>query len=370
MNFLTLFFANSKLLTGISIFFAFLFSCNPVPNKPSAHENGGFVQHKDFSLKLPENDYVTYINKDIPFEIKSLHKDVFPDSVEIYLEGKKVLTNIGSGLTFTGTSILTKTGRQNMRFKIFYADSLIQVLNSRMTVLSDIEPTEFKYKILRTLPHDPTSYVQGLIYNKGIIYEGSGQYSKSKLKKIDPKNGETLFEIKLDNEFFGEGITLLNKKIYQLTYQSKVGFIYDVESFELIRKFDLQTVEGWGLTNDTKNLISSDGSAVLYFNDPEYLTQVGQMDVCDHKGLVNNLNELEYVNGFIWSNVYGQKYLIKIDASNGKVVGKLNLENIFPKNLPDDIDHVLNGIAWNPDKKTFYITGKLWPVMYEAEILE
>ena len=372
MDFLTLIFANSKLLTGISILFAFIFSCNPVPNKHIAiqNKNKEIVQHQDFTLEQPENDFITYLDKDIQFVINPLHKDVNPDSIEIYLSGNKAFSSRGAKLTFTGTSILKKTGRQTIRLKIFYKDSLNQVLTSRITVLADKDPAELKYKLISTLPHDPASYVQGLIYNKGLLYEGSGQYAKSKLKKVNPKNGETIFEIKLNDEFFGEGITLINDKIYQLTYQSKVGFIYNAETFELIRKFDLQIVEGWGLTNDTKNLISSDGSSILYFYDPEYLTQTGQLDVCDHKGLVTRLNELEYIDGVIWANVYGQKYIVKIDINTGKVIGKLNLENLFPKGLPDDIDHVLNGIAFNPETKTFYITGKLWPIMYEIEIFD
>jgi glutamine cyclotransferase len=370
MNFLTFTFANSNILTGISIFFAFLFSCDPVPKRHSTLIHKEPIQHQSFALVQPENDLVTYLNEEIHFEIKPLQINAFPDSIQVYLDGNKNFTSRGAGLSFTPTSIFEKTGRQNIRLKIFFNDSLNQVLTTRITVLADKNPSELKYKVIRTLPHDPTAYVQGLIYYKSLLYEGSGQYAKSKLKKINPKNGETIFEIKLDDEFFGEGITLFNNKIYQLTYQSRVGFVYDAESFELIRKFDLQTVEGWGLTHDSKNIISSDGSSVLYFYDPEYLTQVGQLDVCDHTGLVDSLNELEYIDGYIWANIYGQKNIVKIDVRSGKIVGKLNLENLFPKNVPDDMDHVLNGIAFNPETNTYYITGKLWPLMYEIEIFD
>jgi glutaminyl-peptide cyclotransferase len=370
MDFLTFIFANSKILTGLSFAFAFLFSCNPVSTKNNINPSHKTEENQCFALNKPANDFITKLDKSILFEIQSLQKDKIADSVEIYLEGLKVFTNRGPELTFTGTSIFKKTGRENIRLKIFYNDSLNQVLTCRITILSDKIPSELHYKVIRSIPHDPTSYVQGLIYYKGLIYEGSGLPSRSKLKKIDPENGATLYEIKLDDEFFGEGITLLNDKIYQLTYKSKVGFIYDAKSFELIRKFDLQTVEGWGLTNDNKNLISSDGSSVLYYYDPEYLTQVGQTDVCDQNGLVTSLNELEFYKGVIWANIYGQKIIVKIDAETGKIIGKLDLDHLFPKNIADDIDHVLNGIAFNSETNTYYITGKLWPVMYEIEIFD
>jgi glutamine cyclotransferase len=366
MNFLTFTFAN--LLTSVSVIFAFLFSCNPVPENKTTHSNSEFSQQPAFALAQPENDFVTYFNKDIQFEIKALQNNKLPDSVEVFIDGNKALTNRGTNLSFTGNSIFEKAGQQNIRLKLYYNDSLMQVLSSRITVLADKDPSELKYKIIRNIPHDETAYVQGLIYYDGCLYEGTGQTTKSKLKKLNPKDGKTLFEIKLDDEFFGEGITILNNKIYQLTYRSKIGFVYDVSSFELIRKFDLQTFEGWGLTDDKKNLISSDGSSMLYFYDPEYLTQVGQMEVCNHNGLVARLNELEYTDGFVWANIYGEKYIVKIDIRTGIITGKLNLEELYPKNITDDMDHVLNGIAFNPETKTFYVTGKLWPVIYEIEI--
>jgi glutamine cyclotransferase len=129
-------------------------------------------------------------------------------------------------------------------------------------------------------------------------------------------------------------------------------------------------MEGWGLTNDSVNLIVSDGSSVLYFYDPEYFTQVDQLDVCDNKGLATALNELEYVSDVIWANVYGKPFILKIDAKTGKVLASLNLETLFPKKMPRDMDHVLNGIAYNPDNNTYFVSGKYWPVMYEIRIIE
>lgn len=370
MNPVALTVLNTKILAFFSFALSFLLSCNP------KQANNSIVPHENqksqwvFSLSEPQQDLLTVNGQKIDIKISTSEKDVIPDSTFIYIGGDLVLTKKDPSLAFNVEVKPKKVGKQAIRVVIYYSDSLSQNLNSRITVISEINPVKFQYKLLKTLSHDETSYTQGLVINDNVIYEGTGRNYNSKLRKIDPESGEILKETKLEDEFFGEGITLINNKIYQLTYRSKIGLVYDAESFEIIRKFDLQTVEGWGLTNDLKNLISSDGSSNLYFYDPEYLTQVDQLEVCNNKGPVTNLNELEYVDGFIWANVYGEPYIVKIDAQSGSITGILDLENLFPKGISRDIDHVLNGIAYNRDSKTFYITGKLWPVMYEIKIIE
>jgi len=149
-----------------------------------------------------------------------------------------------------------------------------------------------------------------------------------------------------------------------------VGFVYNLETFELIRKFSMQTREGWGLTTDGQYLIVSDGSSLIYYYDREYFTQTNQLDVSDQKELVGKLNELEYVNGYIWANIYGKSWIVKIESKTGIIKAQIDLKNIFPKGMPVSYDYVLNGIAYNPDNNTFFITGKLWPVIYEIKIVD
>lgn len=361
---------NPVLLTGSIFISTFLFSCNPksVNNHEAAEKLS--MAEQVFSLTMPKWEHVTTNGQQFEIKIKATEKEVLPDSTYIYLGGYLLMAQKNSSLSFTAVANPKKVGKHNLRVVIYYSDSLTQDLNCPITVLSDIKPKKLKYKLLRTLPHDNTSYTQGLVYYNHTIYEGTGGNHNSKLRKIHPDNGKILKEIKLEDGFFGEGITIIGNKIYQLTYLSKIGFIYDLETFEVLRKFDLQTFEGWGLTNDSKNLISSDGSSILYFYDPEYLTQVDQLDVCNDKGLVTKLNELEYVDGYVWSNVYGESYIVKIDTRSGSVVSVLDLQSLFPKDIPLDMDHVLNGIAYNNDSKTFYVTGKFWPVMHEIRITE
>lgn len=368
MNLLSL--ANTKLLTVFPLVLSLLVSCNPKPTSNNDLTDTHQITKQVFSLVNPKRDFILRKGQPIEIQIKTTDKDILPDSIHIYIGADLISSLKNSSLLTTINATPLKLGKQNLRVVVYFNDSLSQNLNCPVVILSDTKPILLRQKVIRSFPHDESSYTQGFIYYNHALYEGTGRNGNSKLRKIDPMNGKVLKEIKLDNEFFGEGITIFNNEIYQLTYLSKVGFIYDLESFELIRKFDLQTSEGWGLTNDSKNLISSDGSSILYFYDPEYLTQVSQIDVCDDKGPITNLNELEYIEGYIYANVYGEPVIVKIDAQTGAVVAKLDLQSIFPENIPLDIDHVLNGIAFNHETKTFFVTGKLWPIIYEINIFE
>ena len=357
-----------KSLAGIFLCIAFFFSCNAGPKNTGAE-----IQRKPkkaFTLIAPELDYVCSIKDSIHFVMDANRKSLQTDSVQVFVNGIKITTETASPLKFLRKSPFIRVGRQNLRFVVYYNDSLNQTLSTRITVLSDIQPAGLTYEAIRSIPHSADAYIQGLFYYNGFLYEGTGKEHRSRLMKIDPKDGKIIMQRKIGDQYFGEGITRWKNSIYQLTYMEKVGFVYDISTFRQIREFNLQTMEGWGLTNNDKNLIASDGSSVLYFYDPEYFIQVDQLDVCDNKGLATQLNELEYVPDVVWANVYGQPYIVKIDLKNGKVLARLNLEALFPKDVPRDMDHVLNGIAYNPDKNTFFVTGKFWPVMYEIRILE
>jgi glutamine cyclotransferase len=357
---------HSRTLAGVIICITIFFSCNAGP-KNTVPESVS-KPRKLFTLISPEPDYVCSFNDSVHYEIRPVKKDLKVDSVQLFIAGNKVATETASPLKFVQKSVFRKVGRQSLRLVVHYSDNLSQTLATQITVLSDIEPSILQYKQIRSLPHSADAYIQGLFWYKGFLYEGTGQPGHSKLMKIDPANGKILMERKIGDEFFGEGIARWKNSIYQLTYRQKVGFVYDLTTFEKIREFDLQTMEGWGLTTNDTALIVSDGSSVLYFYDPEYYSQTDQIDVCDNRGLDTQLNELEYTDGIIWANVYGEPYILKIDAKSGKVLGRLNLESLFPKGIPRDMDHVLNGIAYNPDNHSFFVTGKFWPVMYEIKI--
>jgi len=351
------------LITGLMI------ACNSGQRKSVRNTKSTAAKEKFFRLKNPRQDQFFAFSDSLLFEFSAL-KNTVPDSVSIYYEGQLVHTETTTPLSFRRESVLNKTGRQNLRIKLFYNDSLSQTISLRLIILADEPPSRLSYEVIKTLPHDPGDFIQGLFYYRGFLYEGTGHETKSRLIKTNPENGKVILERRLDDKYFGEGITRVDDKIYQITYQHKVGFVYDLESFEKLREFDLQTMEGWGLCYDGENLIMSDGSSRLYFYGPIGFTLNNQLDVAHDKGLVNNLNELEYHDGVIWANVYGKTTIVKIDAATGIVTADLDLDALFPKDLPRDYDHVLNGIAYNPDHNSYYVTGKYWPVMYEIRILE
>ncbi len=345
-------------------------ACQPEnKNTNRVNSNQTAPVRKDFTVISPSPDQKNILGETISFSFKPQNDALVVDSIEVFIDGTKKYTERHQVTTFNSKTIFSKVGRQNVHFKIFYNHNLMQTLSAQVFILPDNEPVNLKYQLLRKISHDTLAYTEGLVYYKGYIYESTGQKRMSRLRQINPANGEILKDRKLEDNFFGEGLTILNDKIYQLTYQTKVGFVYDLETFELIRKFDLQTNEGWGMTNDGKNLILSDGSSQLYYYDPEYFTQIDQLDVCDKNGIVEKINELEFVKGTIWANIYGEPYLVKIEAKSGKVLARLDLKNLFPAGIPDNLDYVLNGIAYNPESDTFYITGKYWPVMYEIKII-
>ncbi|MBI5099363.1 MAG: glutaminyl-peptide cyclotransferase [Nitrospirae bacterium] len=226
----------------------------------------------------------------------------------------------------------------------------------------------FTYTIINTYPHDFHAFTQGLVFNDGLMYEGTGLKGQSTLRSIKLETGKILKVRKLSEEFFGEGITVYGNKIIQLTWQSHIGFIYDKDSFKLLKTFQYST-EGWGITHDGKQLIMSDGSANLYFLNPETLKETRRIEVRDQNNLVIRLNELEYINGEIFANVWMTSRIAKIDPQTGRVTGWINLDGLSPFNGRDERTRVLNGIAYDAKNDRLFVTGKLWPKLFEIKLV-
>lgn len=224
------------------------------------------------------------------------------------------------------------------------------------------------YDIINTYPHDQNAFTQGLIYHNGFLYEGTGLNGESSLRKVNLQTGEVLQKYELAEEYFGEGITIWNDKIIQLTWQSKKGFIYNLETFEKLGEFSYNT-EGWGLTHDDKYLIMSDGSDKLFFLDPETFTEVKRIRVHYQNRYIKRLNELEYINGEIFANVWFTDQIIRINPETGEVTGYLDLQELTANepNLSHN-NNVLNGIAYNPQTNHLFVTGKLWSNLYEIKL--
>jgi glutaminyl-peptide cyclotransferase len=226
----------------------------------------------------------------------------------------------------------------------------------------------YTFQVVRSWPHDPAAYTQGLEFYKGALYESTGLYGKSSLRKVDLESGKILQQHELPSEYFGEGITVFQDKIYQLTWQSHKGFIYDLQTFQLLKEFSYSG-EGWGLTHDDRFLIMSDGTNEIRFLDPQSLQTKRTLDVRSEGRPLANLNELEYLKGEILANVYESDYIVRIDPGTGKVDGWIDLTGLLSaadRSRPVD---VLNGIAYDGTKDRLVITGKLWPKIFEIRLV-
>lgn len=229
--------------------------------------------------------------------------------------------------------------------------------------------TTWGYEIVNQFPHDSKAFTQGLIVKKGNLYEGTGQYGESALRRVTLENGFVWQEKKLKSHFFGEGITMLNGKIYQLTWKSKMGFVYDAGSFDEVGSFRYET-EGWGLTHDGKLLIMSDGSHRLFFLSPETFKIQRTIEVKEGGERIDRLNELEMVEGEVWANVYGEDKIVRIDPLTGKVKGWIDLLGLrqkLPRENREKAD-VLNGIAYDKETKRIFVTGKYWALLFEIKL--
>lgn len=232
-----------------------------------------------------------------------------------------------------------------------------------LTALPGIDGIE----IVRSFPHDPQSYTQGLFFHKGFLVESAGLYGKSSLRKIDLKTGRMIKELKLDGRYFGEGCALLKARIYQLTWKEETGFIYDLKTFKKIGRFAYRG-EGWGLTTDGRYLIMSNGSSIITFRQPDSFAVVRSINVHDGRQPVASLNELEYIKGEIWANIYMENAIVRISPQDGAVLGWIDLSPLMGKLASRGEIDVLNGIAYDEKNNRIFVTGKLWPLLFEIKV--
>lgn len=319
----------------------------------------------DIQVKANKQGTIT-IGEIIEFNYK-VKKLTPPDSIKL---------SIGTipYKTFKGNEALlwdsknAKTGSQQLLFNFYWADTLSASNLIQYRVLSNIEPKYFTYSVKNKWDHNNKAYTQGLEFSEGYLYEGTGNYGESMLFKLDLDKNEIIQSINLSEDLFGEGITIMGDKIYQLTWRSNVGYVYNKDNLVKLYDFSYPT-EGWGLTNNGKELIMSDGSENIYFLDTEFMQETKRLQVYNNKGPIKHLNELEFIDGIIYANVYGSYEIVAFDAQTGKVLKSINLEGILDKTkLKKPVD-VLNGIAWDKENQRMIVTGKWWPYFYEIELI-
>ncbi|KRP25827.1 glutaminyl-peptide cyclotransferase [Polaribacter sp.] len=321
----------------------------------------------NFTLEVPKK---TTLNKSISGILKEENNKPI-DSVQFLLNGIKIPSN---GSEFSINTKEIGVGKQVISALIFYLGKTKKQNNS-FEVLADVAPEIYTFNIINSYPHDSKAYTQGLEYHKGFLYETTGRKGQSSLRKVEINTGKVLQKIDLDNAYFGEGMTIFNDKIFWLTWQSKKGFVYNLDTFELEKEFEYNNSgEGWGFTHNDTELIKSDGTNKVWFLDPETQKEKRFIQIYTNKYALDNLNELELIDEKLYANKYQQNAIVLIDINTGVVLGVADLTDLkkemekSQKLVPND--EVLNGIAFDKENNRIFVTGKNWAKLFEIELVK
>jgi glutamine cyclotransferase len=290
------------------------------------------------------------------------------DSVRYFVDSKMVASRRDTQSVNFPTTGLPFGGR--LLTAIIYRGRDSVEVTTNIQLLPSKAPIKYSYSVVNTFRHDTSSYTQGLEYHDGVLYESDGEYGQSSLRKVDYRSGNVLKKIDIPSQIFAEGITLVGNKIIMLTWQSKVGFVFDKDTFTKLGEFPytVGNGQGWGLVFNGSQLLCTDGSNVIYQLNKDTYQQEGAIEVYDSKGPVNNLNELEFIDGKIYANIYQQDRIVIIDPKTGEVEAELNLSDLAPYADRLETGLVLNGIAWDAQSKRLFVTGKKWNKLYEIKL--
>jgi glutaminyl-peptide cyclotransferase len=257
-------------------------------------------------------------------------------------------------------------GRRNLMVSLMFDDHKREAHPLEIVLKSDIVPERFTYRIIKEYPHDIRAFTQGLVYEDGYLYESTGEYGRSTLRKVELETGEVIRSLNLPRELWGEGLCIHDGRLYQLTWKSNVGFVYDKNTFRELGRFYYQT-EGWGLTGDGVNLYKTDGSHHVYVIDPAHFSEKYRIEVFDNNGKVDNLNELEMIDGLIYANVFTTDEIVMIEPETGRVTGRIDLTGLLDRKYHHRNLDVLNGIAYDKENDRLFVTGKNWPRLFEIQ---
>ena len=320
---------------------------------------------KSFNFISPEAG--TSIKSGESVVLKLSFADEAVDSVQYFIDSIKV----GAKADTTSLNVDTRKiplGSKLLTAKV-YVKGVAEEVSTNIIITSSTIPKNYSYKIVNTFQHDTASYTEGLEYDNGFLYESDGEYGASSLRKTT-LNGKVLQKIDLEAKYFGEGITLIGDKIIQLTYKEGLGFEYDKSTFKLIKTFPYNhTIEGWGLAFDGKTIYNTDGSNKIYKLNGSTYQSTGYIEIYDDKGPVTQLNELEWVDGKLYANIYTSDLIAIINPKTGEVEAYINLMTLPKGKVQDESNDVLNGIAYDSAKKRLFVTGKKWPNLFEIKIL-
>ncbi len=300
-------------------------------------------------------------------DINIIHTSLRASKVELYLDDSLLSSwnHPPKKIKFQLNSEKLKVGAKELRLAIYKGGTLAFEDSRLLVILSDIVPIRRKASVVKLYPHNQGHFTQGLEFNGNTLYEGTGQNGSSLLAKIDMSTGNPTQEVDLESTYFGEGITILGNKVYQITWQQQKCFVYNKETLEKVSEINYNG-EGWGLTNNGSQLIMTDGSERIYLRDPSSFEILKTIEVYDNKGPISNLNELEYIDGKIYANVWQQDFIVVIDPISGKVLEKIDCSEVILK--ARGTGEVLNGIAYQASTKKLFLTGKNWSNMAEVRL--
>lgn len=322
---------------------------------------GDSKQEKNFNITTNATNNTIALNETLELSIAN-PKNIEIESITYEIDGKTVDKSVLLSDFKLGSQTITAT----INF-----DGETEIATRNIAIVNNASPKVYSYEIVNTYPHDITSYTQGLEFFNGELYESTGQKGESKLRKVNYKTGEVLKNINLADQYFGEGLTILNNKIYQLTWLSGKGFVYNLDTFKRSSTFKFgESKEGWGICNDGKMLYKSDGTEKIWLLNPENLVEENNIQVYTNKGKIGKLNELEWINGKIYANIYQRNGVAIINPKNGATEAVIDFSPLKKEVKQHKGLDVLNGIAYNPETQTIFVTGKRWDKLFEVRIIE
>ncbi len=302
------------------------------------------------------------VNKSLKISVKEKN-DKPIDSVQYFINGRLIADHNAVDISDF------KLGKQALSATVFYMGEQRKI-NNTIYFMAIKPPVVYNYEIINEYPHDKKAFTQGFEYYNGFFYESTGQYGQSSLRKVEVETGKIIKKIDIDKQYFAEGMTIFKDKIYQLTWRKNKGFVYDLETFKLEKTFAYeQSKEGWGLTHNNKNLIKTDGTERMWFLDPETLKEVSYIETYTNSRKAENLNELEFVNGKIYANLWQKNSILIVDPTSGAIEGIVNLKGLQSKAGQKGEDNVLNGIAYDEENDRLFVTGKKWAKVFEIKLV-
>ncbi|MDB5131210.1 MAG: glutaminyl-peptide cyclotransferase [Mucilaginibacter sp.] len=309
-----------------------------------------------------------------PVTVKASYpSDLKPDSVVYLLDSVKIASKKDtSGLTLKTDTL--KLGSRLITARV-YTGGKNDEISTNIVLLAAKAPEELTYKVVKVYPHDTSAYTEGLLYQDGYLYESTGEPGHSDLRKVSLETGKVVQRARIDPKYFGEGSAIVGDKIMMLTYRDKVGFVFDKNTFKLLNTFTNNVgVEGWGVALDGKKIYMDDSTNRIWFLNKDNYHQIGYIDVYDDQKAIEKVNELEYIDGKLYSNVYTTDTILMINPKTGAVLQRIDMKNLWPiADRPKDFDfenNVLNGIAWDAKGKRLFVTGKKWPHLYQVEFVK